>query len=98
PAAPIGVGARDSRPAPAAWFWCARNEKCAVAVTPRPRLLRGRSTEAGRGVAPLLPDSVTGSTSLTATLRRGASAIVRRIPGAPAVAKRVQRRVKGLLK
>src|SRR5699024_369900 len=98
PAEPLDIGTTDYWPARAAGFGLSRMENGAAAVTPPPRRLGDLSTEPGPAVAQLLPASVTGSTSLTAKGRRGASAIVRRIPGAPAVAKRVQRRVKGLLK
>src|SRR5699024_608126 len=98
PPAPLAFGTTDYWPTGEAGFGPAGMENGAAAVTPPPRRLGVLSTEPGPAVAQLLPASVTGSPSLTAKGRRGASAIVRRIPGAPAVAKRVQRRVKGLLK
>lgn len=98
PAEPLDIGTTEYWPARAAGFGLSRMENGAAAVTPAPRRLGGLSTEPSPAVAQLLPAPAKSSISLAARGRRGASAVVRRIPGAPAVARRVQRGVKGLLK
>ena len=98
PAEPLDIGTTEYWPARAAGFGLSRTEDGAASVTPAPRRLGGLSTEPSSAVAQLLPARAKSSTSRATKGRRGASAAVGRIPGALAVARCVQRGVKGLLK